>query len=224
MERNEIPIDWEVASIQRWWKSHFIHIHSHHQNEDEKMNPYLRERILYPEKLEADHIILTSHLDTIAGLVDNLSVSGTSLEKLYSAWNSYQSMMFSHLLEEEHFGIPLMRAYFKPTEIGKIVGDIMGSKYAPKEEMGAFIYFLGEKKFREEFMKQEGIPFFVWWTDFKEKFNHYKTDVNVHIEALENGVAPEPLLHKSSIISPTLSIAILAGLVGVYFIIKYRTK
>ena len=223
MERNKIPIDWEVASIQRWWKSHLNHIHSHHQNEDEKMNPYLRERILYPEKLEADHIILTNHLDTIAGLVGNLSVSGTSLEKLYSAWHSYQSMMELHLLEEEHFGIPLMRAYFKPKEMGKIVGDIMGSKYAPKEEMGSFIYFLGEKKFREEFMKQEGIPFFVWWTNFKEKLNYYKTDVNVHIEALENGVAPEPLLQKSSNISPTLSIAILAGLIGVYFIIKNRT-
>ena len=197
MERNEIPIDWEVASIQRWWKSHLNHIHSHHQNEDEKMIPYLRERILYPEKLEADHIILTSHLDTIAGLVDNLSVSGTSPKKLYSAWNSYQSMMKPHLLEEEHFGIPLMRAYFKPKEIGKIVGDIMGSKYAPKEEMGAFIYFLGEQKFREEFMKQEGIPFFVWWTDFKEKFNYYQTDVNVHIEALENGVATSSLfIHR----------------------------
>ena len=223
MERNEIPIDWEVASIQRWWKSHYKHIHSHHQNEDERLNPYLRERIVYPEKLEVDHVILTSHLDTIDGLVDNLSVSGTSLKKLYSAWYSYQSMMKPHLLEEEYFGIPLMRAYFKPKEIGKIVADIMGSKYAPKEEMGAFIYFLGEKKFREEFMKQEGIPFFVWWTDFKEKFDYYKTDVNIHMEALKAGVAPEPVLLKSSNIFPIVSIGILAGVAGAYFIIRNRT-
>ena len=223
MERNKIPVDWEVASIQNWWKSHLNHIHSHHQNEDEKMNPYLRERIVYPKKLEADHIILTSHLDTIAGLVDNLSVSGTSLEKLYSAWHSYQAMIKPHLLEEEYFGIPLMRAYFKPKEIAKIVADIMGSTHAPKEEMGAFIYFLGEKKFREEFMKQEGIPFFVWWTDFKEKLDYYKTCVNIHIEALNAGVAPEPLLTKSSNIAPILCIAILVGVVGGYFIIKNRT-
>ena len=220
IERNEIPKDWEVASIQRWWRSHYDHIHSHHLNEDIKLNPFLRQRIVYPEKLEADHVVLVDHMKTIGNLVDGLSETGTSLVDLSSAWKDYINMMKPHLLEEEYYGIPLMRAYFKEQEIGKIVAEIVGSKTAPREEMGAFIYFLGETKFRDEFMKQEGIPFFVWWLDFKGKFEYYKTEVMPQLEALKAGSPPPPPPPKSSNMAPLLGIAGIALGLGMYFLRK----
>ena len=220
IERNEIPKDWEVASIQRWWRSHYDHIHSHHLNEDIKLNPFLRQRIVYPEKLEADHVVLVDHMKTIGNLVDSLSETGTSLVDLSSAWKDYMNMMKPHLLEEEYYGIPLMRAYFKEQEIGKIVAEIVGSKTAPREEMGAFIYFLGETKFRDEFMKEHGIPFFVWWLDFKGKFEYYKTEVMPQLEALKAGSPPPPPPPKSSNMAPLLGIAGIALGLGMYFLRK----
>ena len=216
IKRNEVPKEWEKASIRRWWKSHYDHIHSHHMNEDIKLNPFLRERIVYPEKLESDHVVLVDHMKMIDKLVDALSVTGTPLGELSSAWDDYMNMMKPHLLEEEYYGIPLMRAYFKQTEIGKVVQEIVGSKTAPREEMGAFIYFLGERKFRDEFMKQEGIPFFVWWLEFKSKFEYYKIEVMPQLEALKTGVPPSSPSRKSSIVGPLLVIAGLAVGLGMY--------
>jgi hypothetical protein len=44
-----------LRHAQEWWAGHFDHVHSHHANEDEIMNPVIRSRVNYPAKLEADH-------------------------------------------------------------------------------------------------------------------------------------------------------------------------
>ena len=44
--------------------------------------------------------------------------------------------------------------------------------------------------FREEFMPQEGIPFFVWYLDFKGKYEHYITEVKSQIDGLMSGEPP----------------------------------
>ena len=64
--------------------------------------------------------------------------------------------MKPHLLEEEMIGLPLVRAFFEPKEVGKIVKKIIAG--TPKEEMGSFIYYQGKENFRNVFMKQEKIP------------------------------------------------------------------
>ena len=89
--------------------------------------------------------------------------------------------------------IPLMRAFFFHKEIGKLVQGIISSPTASKEELGAFIYFMGPHKFRKQFMKQEGIPFFVWWVGgFSTKFNYYSTEVASQVDALKSGTPSPP--------------------------------
>ena len=46
---------WQVASLQTYWAGHESLVHSHHAHEDELFTPMLKERIVFPEKLEADH-------------------------------------------------------------------------------------------------------------------------------------------------------------------------
>jgi hypothetical protein len=183
---------WEVGCIQRWWSSHFEHIHAHHHNEDEKFVPFFQKRFNYPPKLEADHVTLIEHLDKIASLVAGLD-STEGLGKLVKSWDEYDKMLKPHFLEEEAFVLPLMRAYFLHEEYAKLVQDILSNPKAPKEEMGAFIHFMGEEKFRSGFMKQEGIPCFVWWVGgFASKTEYYRAEVVTQVDALKSGTPPSP--------------------------------
>ena len=41
-------------------------------------------------------------------------------------------------------------------------------------------------------MKQHGIPFFVWYIDFRSKFLYYKNEIAVLVDALTEGKPPPP--------------------------------
>ena len=75
VERNgtQPPEGWEIRTMNKWWASHSAHIHSHHSNEDDLFNPYLRTRFDYPEKLEADHTELLRHMEMIEEAMNELS-------------------------------------------------------------------------------------------------------------------------------------------------------
>lgn len=188
------PNDWEIECVRRWWKSHRVHVIAHHENEDKLFMPFLQTKIALPPKLETDHVSLVEHLGRLETLIAAVSTDSVScIKDLAECWDSYALTMKPHLLEEEHVGLPLMRAFFEPKEIGVMIQKIVGNKDAPKEEMGSFIYFLTETKFRNEFMKQEGIPFFVWYLDFEAKLHYYENEVVVQIDALKSGAPPVPV-------------------------------
>eukprot|EP00931_Biecheleriopsis_adriatica_P100987 TRINITY_DN76216_c0_g1_i1.p1 TRINITY_DN76216_c0_g1~~TRINITY_DN76216_c0_g1_i1.p1 ORF type:complete len:263 (+),score=66.52 TRINITY_DN76216_c0_g1_i1:79-867(+) len=185
-------IQWEITAMQKWWDSHEKHTHSHHHNEDDLFNPFLKTRIQYPKKLETDHVGLVAKMNHIKKLIGGLDVNiSNCVDLLVTSWGEYSSMMKAHLREEEEVGIPLMRAFFSPEEIGKLVQQILGSPDAPQEEMGSFIFCMGEEAFRNKFMPQEGIPFFVWWVGgFSSKLEYYKSTVASQINGLTTGVPP----------------------------------
>jgi hypothetical protein len=156
--------------------------------------PFFQKRFKYPPKLEADHVTLCELLDKLASLIAGLSTEDVEgLGKLAKAWDEYGTMLKPHLVEEEAFVLPLMRAYFTHKEMGKLVEAILSDPKAPPEEIGAFIHFMGEEKFRSVFMKQEGIPFFVWWVGgFGSKLTHYRAEVVPLVDALKSGTASPP--------------------------------
>lgn len=189
----EAPSAWEVAAMQRWWKSHAVHIHAHHENEDDEYAPFLNKRFKYPEKLTADHVALVKHLDLLEVLVGGLSTANTGcVQKLAENWDIYKTMLYPHLLEEERTVVPLYQAYFTQKEMGTLVSKILSSSTAPPEEMGAFIHYMGPDKFYNKFMGQESIPFFVWWVGgFGKKLAYYEAEVKPQLDALVAGIPPE---------------------------------
>ena len=193
IERNagKAPEAWEVVALQQWWKGHEAHVLSHHKNEDDLFNPVMRERIRWPAKLETDHLGLVTHLNKLTELTNALSTESTGcVSTLAAAFTAYRIDMLPHLAEEEQQGLPLCRAFFTPAEVGKAVQKILGNPAAPKEEMGSFIHYMGEDHFRKVFMPQEGIPFFVWFVDFKAKLQYYRTNIVTQLDALCEGTAP----------------------------------
>jgi hypothetical protein len=43
--------EWEVKCIQSAWGAHEAHIHSHHENEDVHLVPFMMTRFHYPDKV-----------------------------------------------------------------------------------------------------------------------------------------------------------------------------
>jgi len=188
---SSIPV-WAIASIKQYWSHHEHLVHSHHGNEDNIMNPFMKTRVNLPEKLEADHTIVIERMTNVSNCVNALK-DGTSLHKLSTAMAMYKETLFPHLLEEEQVSLPLLRSFFTPEEVKPVVMKIV--KQLTKEESGSLIHSMGEDHFRSKFMKQERIPFFVWHLKFKSDYSYFLKNVQSHIDALKQG---EPITNKKA--------------------------
>lgn len=185
---------WEATAIKEWWAGHQEHIHGHHSNEDDLLNPFLRTRIVYPEKLEHDHSFLVQCMTDIDAIVKDITNAAALLPK----WKEYRNFMYPHLHEEEQVGLPLVRAYFTPQEFAPTLQAIL--KKASPIELGSFFHHIGGKKDIMEFMKQEGIPFFVWYLEFKGMRALYREKMESKIEALLAGVEASSATSKRRLV------------------------
>merc|ERR1719240_1841009 len=186
--------EWQVSAVKAWWANHATHIHEHHSNEDDVFNPVVRTRVVYPQKLEADHVELVAAMNAIKASIEGLK-AGDTLLALNELWRRYEALMLPHLYEEEVVGLPLVRAYFTPAEIEKVVSSFM--KNGDPVALGSFVHVIGHKKDAQTFMKQNGIPKFVWHLPgkgFKALRTLYRTKQQVHIDSL---LAGEPVVSKT---------------------------
>jgi len=126
-------------------------------------------------------------MDSIAACVKVLK-PGDSLAGLRTLWLHYETIMFPHLHEEEQVGLPLVRAYFTPKEIERMVASFM--KEGDPVSIGSLVHVMGHKKDAQQFMKENGIPTFVWHipgNGFKALRTLYRTKQQVHIDSLLAG-------------------------------------
>jgi len=182
--------EWQVSAVKTWWAGHAAHVHEHHSNEDDIFNPVLRTRIVYPAKLEADHVDLVAAMDAIAAHVATLA-PGATLAGLRTLWLHYESIMLPHLFEEEQIGLPLARAYFTPAEIDKVTQIFL--KKGDPVSLGSFVHVMGHKADAQRFMSENGIPAFVWHLPgkgFKSLRTLYRNKMQTHIDSL---LAGEPV-------------------------------
>ena len=140
-------------------------------------------------QIKADHETLIAKIETIEALRVKLG-EGERVDKLCQEYIEYEAIMREHLQEEEDIALPLYRAFFTPKEGAALTMEVL--KDVKKFEMGSFIYFLGPQKFRKEFMKQEGIPFFVWYLEFAGMYKVFNEGFAVPMDALRKGEEPRP--------------------------------
>ena len=181
---------WAIESLHRVWSAHTVHVKGHHMNEDNIANPAMKKRINLPDKLESDHEDVMEKVENITNAINALE-ENDSIDKVENAILEYKNVLIPHLLEEEEIALPLFRSYFSPQEWIPVQREIM--KKAKPIELGSFIYYQTEQHFREKFMKQEGIPFFVWQLVLRSKYQYFLNHVKAHLDALETGV---PVLPK----------------------------
>jgi len=180
-------VAWQVECVKQYLTGHLVHVHEHHSNEDDIFNPAIRARIVYPDKLEADHEAIVACMDAIESAKDELA-AGATIEKLAALWTKYTSLMLPHLWEEETVGLPLVRAFFAPAEVGKIVEQFM--KNGDPVSMGAVAHVMGSKAANMAFMKDNGIPTFVWHIPgkgFKALRTLYRKKMQSQVDSLVAG-------------------------------------
>jgi len=183
--------EWQLVAVRAWWAAHAAHVHEHHSNEDDILNPVIRQRVNYPAKLEADHTQLVAAMASIESHVSQRLAVGSTLCELRALWAEYETLMLPHLFEEEQVGLPLVRAYFTPAEIEKVVSSFM--KKGDPVSLGSFVHVMGHKKDVQGFMQENGIPSFVWHVPgkgFKALRTLYRNKVQCHIDSL---LAGEPV-------------------------------
>ena len=159
----------------------------HHHDEDDSFVPFMKQRVKYPDKLEADHPKIEAQCQKVKQAIEKLT-EGDSLDELTVEWKKYGDMIGPHMDEEEATALLLLRAYFKPEDLKAVIEYIMQN--GPKIEMGSCIYFMGVEIFRKEFMVQEKIPPFVWYIDFQFRLAEFKRRVIKNVEALKLGEEP----------------------------------
>ena len=165
---------WQVASLQTYWAGHESLVHSHHAHEDELFTPMLKERIVFPEKLEADHDAVLELMADVGAAVKALKEGGDVSDAL-AKFETYKATMEPHLVEEQNILVPLMRAYYPHGEVNKKVAEIM-QKLDPVHA-GAFVHSFAGKNDFMSFMSQEKIPFFVWYIAFKSHRAVYRKEM-----------------------------------------------
>lgn len=184
---------WEIHSLQYIFQVHFQTVHGHHANEDEILTPVLKQRFLYPTKLEDDHSDIIRHIHILEKSIKELTAEDGTLgiQNLMDSFESYGKSLIPHLLEEEQVGLLLMRAYFTQEEIRPVIAKILSrtQKLEPFT-LGMMIHNLGEEYVRNTMMRGEGIPFFVWYLFFKRQMKKFQKLVLVYYVALETNVAP----------------------------------
>lgn len=184
---------WTISSIQLYWNIHEEIVRDHCKREDDELYPFLSKRIkLIPgdHDVKKEHWELENQWDMIAKAVKDISSdNGANLKDLLKLWTDYESLLQPHFQEEEGNALILMRAFFSQDDMSQMTRKLM--EEAPAEATGALIHNMGENRFRSEFMKHHGIPFFVWNLAFKKQLHVYKKHMLVHVEALVKGEPPK---------------------------------
>merc|ERR1712205_56299 len=188
---------WQVSALQTYWQGHSALVHDHHDHEDKLFTPMIKTRCEYPEKLEADHDELVALMEEITGIVDELS-AGRTPAALLDKFLKYKALMEPHLAEEEQTVVPILRAFFDQREVAAKVQPMM--QEMDPLLMGAFVHHQGSKTDFIKFMRQEGIPFFVWHVNFKSARAKYRAKMETQIQSLLEGKqASKPLTTKADL-------------------------
>lgn len=189
LDRRDVNLEeWEIASLQAWWKGHHAHIKFHCVNEEKHLHPIMLERFLFPShEMKEHHKDIQDQLKRLSSMIQDVN-SKQSVEDLTKVWDEYMDVVVSHFKEEEEKGIASCRKFFHAKEWSVIIRAFFDD--GAKEEFGSLIYSMGEDDFRNTFMRQRKIPGFVWRAFFKKNLNYYRTTMVKHMEALTEGVSP----------------------------------
>jgi hypothetical protein len=134
-----------------------------------------------------DHDGIITQMKLLESLVKSFKVND-SVDELSEKFNLYEKDLELHLVEEEEIGLPLMRAYFSQKDLKPAINQII--KTSPKYEAGSMAATGGVETFRNTFMRNENIPFFVWYIDFYWKYRAFVKQFVTNIQALTEGVEP----------------------------------
>jgi len=179
--------DWEISSIQEWFRAHKKWITDLHKDSSELAYPFYEKRFHYPKVLIDGHEEHIQFLEQMSAYLGSLR-AGSKVDGLLDLWTTYSNKLdqFFDLFNRMHF--QLVHAYFSRKEIADWLNNYV-DKNVPG--VGPTIYYQGKEKFRKELMKRESLNDLRWHMDFGKEYITYVEKVAIHIKALKTGVPPK---------------------------------
>ena len=190
-------LEWQAVALQCVFDVHSKFVHEHHETED-TLAVEFQKRFRYPDKLTDDHEGLLEQMTKVENMVKDLKAGSDTkavIGTLIAEFETYRDGMLPHLQEEEEFGLPLVRAYFDRKDYSKLVEATRAKHKFDAVLVGGMLYGIGVDSWKD-FMKQEGIPFFVWYIVFGPSVRKYEKLVVPQVKALMTGVEPIPPTNK----------------------------
>lgn len=159
--------DAQKDAVKCFWKTFEDFLHHHHDNEEKIAIPYMKTRVLIPEKISVEHTELIELLDECGVLLTTILETHdpyealATFDELRAKFKSLTDLSISHFEEEEKELLIELRKAFTPTEVKKNISDKI-LQGAPLSAHAPFFRPLSKRE-RQEFYAAEKMPFFVPW-------------------------------------------------------------
>ena len=183
----------QATAMQAWWRGHYVHLLNHHKNEDDILKAFVQQRFHYPSFMEIQHDNILTLLDELNELVGNVLVHASTdqgrasivLDQIYPKWTSYREELLPHLKAEEDNVIPLVRAYFTPREVQKLVRQLL--RRGPAVETGSIVHYVGRDKMKDSMQRQRvprPLASIVWFLILNPRTRQYNKTMLRYLETM----------------------------------------
>eukprot|EP00521_Asterionellopsis_glacialis_P016381 CAMPEP_0195304294 /NCGR_PEP_ID=MMETSP0707-20130614/34186_1 /TAXON_ID=33640 /ORGANISM="Asterionellopsis glacialis, Strain CCMP134" /LENGTH=552 /DNA_ID=CAMNT_0040368059 /DNA_START=207 /DNA_END=1865 /DNA_ORIENTATION=- len=181
--------EWELVSIQTWFSDHCQFAHSvNHLNRQHHI-PYIQQRIRIPDFLLEVNEEIFSNLQMVTNGIDSLQV-GDKIDNILDLLTAYEEILiFSREVTDPMMTL-LYHAYFSKEEHNNRHYRRISAKLF-ETQVGPLVYLVGKDMFRNVLMRKQKLPDVDWHLKYGSKYIDYVENVVIHVEALQNGVAPE---------------------------------
>eukprot|EP00438_Fugacium_kawagutii_P000791 Skav204580 [mRNA] locus=scaffold767:108394:109074:- [translate_table: standard] len=171
--RHELE-NWEAKVLKEAWAMHKELISSSLKNYDGVVVPFLNNRINLDSRMKEGHFEVLEAADQFEFRIKALKADKASkeaLKKFHKAFEEYKEKILKYLDCQEKIDLPLMRAYFSPEEVRRVVQQLLAAMTAA--ETGSLIFYAGEDTFSEFMSKDGGISTFTWLYSLKSKSDQF---------------------------------------------------
>ena len=180
------------------WTTHHEHVWRHLGLVDEVIDPFLRTRINFPDSFSdqvlARRVTLLRTMDRLNGVIADLGYLSSknlacSVAEVGLLWREYEATMLAQLTEAESVTVPLMRAYFMPSEIAGLNERML--KAASDLELGGLFHYIGGKADALDFITNA-----AWFLSVRPKRAQYRKSMLALVHSLRTGdrtVSQRPL-------------------------------
>lgn len=181
------------SPMKSLWDLHAKHVQTHLDASDKFLYPKLGNAFGFQQQ-KAAKVVQQSH-KRINTQINDITDSLTKLEKSKDESSYQQSFQNTKeklqqyqksLVEESKIRsdciVPPAQNTISKEEWSDLMKDYIAEGGV---DLGSFIYFMTENKFRNEYLKAKGSPGFVWHVAFKSPFNKFQKRFSSQLKELE---------------------------------------
>lgn len=186
--RHEVS-KWEAGILKTAWTLHSELVGSMLKNYKGVLLPFLQERINFNGKRSPN--MVDGVVQTLDGVnvhiksIESTKVTFQTLKSLFEAFEKHRTNLEQFLEDADEMDLPLMRAFFTPTEATVVVQQLLGTM--ADVEVGSLVFYADEDGV-SQFMQDANISWFSWFFSMKKKRDDFEINFVQPLAFVTRGV------------------------------------